>query len=112
MSEDARPPERPQPFPKHEVRRVRVTISGRVQGVAYRYHTQQMARSLGIAGWVRNLPDGCVEAIFESNIEVLDRIVQWCRRGSPVAEVREVVVEDLTDADGVMEVPRGFEIRY
>lgn len=107
MSEYARPPERPQPIPHGETRRVRVTIAGRVQGVGFRFHAQQMARSLGIAGWVRNLPDGRVEAVFESGPEVLERAVQWCYRGSPAAAVREVAVESETP-----EALRGFEIRY
>lgn len=107
MSEYVRPPERPQPMPQVETRRVRVTIAGQVQGVGYRYHTQQMARSLGVSGWVRNLPDGRVEAVFESSAELIERSVQWCHRGSPASEVKEVTVESEAP-----ESLRGFEIRY
>ncbi|MEO1133058.1 MAG: acylphosphatase [Cyanobacteria bacterium J06639_1] len=107
MSQYARPPERPQPAPNREIHRVRVSISGRVQGVGYRFHTQQMARSLGVTGWVRNLPDGRVEAVFEASSDRLERAVQWCHRGSPAAEVSQVETQTETP-EGL----RGFEICY
>ncbi len=71
----------------------RVLISGRVQGVAFRANTQRMARQLGLSGWVRNLPDGQVEALFEGDEEAVERAVDWCRVGPPAAHVTQVKVE-------------------
>ncbi len=74
--------------------RIHVWISGRVQGVGYRAHTESMALSLGINGWVRNLRTGQVEAVFEGSEAVVDRMVQWCYRGSPAAQVDQVDVQE------------------
>ncbi len=71
--------------------RVHVFITGRVQGVGYRYHTQRLANQLGLGGWVRNLPDGRVEAVFEGGKEAVDRIIAWCHQGPPTAVVEQVV---------------------
>ena len=68
-------------------------IEGRVQGVGFRYATGQRARSLGVAGWVRNNADGTVEAVFEGDPERVDALVAWCRRGPAGARVDEVRVE-------------------
>jgi acylphosphatase len=70
-----------------------VTISGRVQGVGFRYSTRQRARSLDVAGWVRNNADGTVEAVFEGEPERVDALVAWCRRGPGGARVDDVSVE-------------------
>jgi acylphosphatase len=70
-----------------------VTISGRVQGVGFRYSTRQRARSLDVAGWVRNNADGTVEAVFEGEPERVDALVAWCRRGPGGAWVDDVSVE-------------------
>ena len=86
--------------------RARVLISGRVQGVGYRYATVDTARQLGLTGWVRNLPESRVEAVFEGTREVVDDMVRWCHSGPPDAVVKDVVVE--------YEVPeglRGFEVK-
>lgn len=72
---------------------VRVHVSGRVQGVSYRACCSDEARRLGLRGWVRNLPDGRVQAVFQGQAEVVDRMVAWCRRGSPHAQVTQVDVE-------------------
>lgn len=82
----------------------RVVISGRVQGVSYRAYAQQAALRLGVRGWVRNLPDGRVEAVVVGP-QAVD-FVNWCRRGSPQAVVREVQTEEVADEGWV-----GFEIR-
>ncbi len=71
--------------------RVHVLITGRVQGVGYRYHTQRLAVQLGLSGWVRNLPNGQVEAVFEGEQEAIHRIITWCHQGPPTATVDEVV---------------------
>jgi len=70
--------------------RSRVIIEGRVQGVFFRQHTQEMAFRLGVKGWVRNRRDGCVEAVFEGDKERVDQIVQWCHRGPSEARVTNV----------------------
>lgn len=70
-----------------EKKRVHVWISGRVQGVFFRAYTQDAARTHGVNGWVRNLPDGRVEAVFEGDAQAVDAMVQWCRRGSPLSRV-------------------------
>jgi acylphosphatase len=70
--------------------RARVVIEGRVQGVFFRHHTQEMAFELGVKGWVKNRRDGHVEAVFEGDQERVDQILQWCRRGPSGARVTKV----------------------
>ena len=67
-----------------------VVVEGRVQGVFFRYRTQEMAYQLGVKGWVRNRQDGKVEAVFEGEKERVDQIVQWCHRGPSEAKVTNV----------------------
>jgi acylphosphatase len=74
------------------VKRARVRATGLVQGVYFRAETQARARSLGVAGWVRNAPDGAVEAVFEGEDERVDSMVAWCRRGPAGARVEDVSV--------------------
>lgn len=78
------------------MKRVRVLVSGRVQGVFYRATCAARARELGVAGWVRNLPDGRVEAAFEGEDAAVDAMVAWCREGPPYARVEglEVIQEE------------------
>lgn len=73
--------------------RAHVYVSGKVQGVYYRATTRETAREHGIDGWVRNLPDGRVEAVFEGPPDAVDTMVDWCHDGSPAANVDEVAVE-------------------
>jgi acylphosphatase len=75
-----------------EKRRARVIIEGRVQGVFFRYHTQEIALKLGLNGWVKNRRDGRVEAVFEGDKERVDQIIQWCHRGPSEARVTDVRV--------------------
>jgi len=72
------------------MKRVHVLISGRVQGVFFRAETLRTALSLGLAGWVLNREDGCVEALFEGEDESVDRMLAWCRQGPPHARVDRV----------------------
>ncbi len=67
--------------------RVHLVVSGRVQGVFFRQSTADTARRLGLRGWVRNLPDGRVEAEAEGERAALETLVEWCRRGPPAARV-------------------------
>jgi acylphosphatase len=69
-----------------------VIVRGRVQGVFFRAETRDRARSLGLAGWVRNNPDGTVEAAFEGDRERVESMVEWCRRGPRHAAVEDVDV--------------------
>lgn len=82
-------------------------ISGRVQGVGFRYFVARLARELHLAGWVRNLPDGRVEAYARGPAAKLKRLEAELRIGPPLAEVRSVEVEDAA-ADAKIE---GFLIR-
>ena len=72
--------------------RVGVRISGRVQGVSYRFATWQQARSLGVSGWVSNLPNGDVEGCFEGEESAVTAMVEWCHSGPPAARVEQVTV--------------------
>jgi acylphosphatase len=76
------------------MRRVRVVVRGRVQGVFYRATCAERARALGLAGWVRNTLDGHVEAEFEGAPEAVAAMVSWCSGGPPHAAVEHVEVED------------------
>ncbi len=87
--------------------RAHVFVSGTVQGVYYRANTRDAAREAGVDGWVKNLADGRVEAVFEGPEDAVESMVEWCHEGSPAAEVEDVEVE--------YESPQGedgFEIRH
>jgi acylphosphatase len=72
--------------------RAHVFISGIVQGVFFRANTKQKALELGLTGWVRNLRDGRVEAVFEGERTVINQMLDWCRIGPPYAKVYKVDV--------------------
>jgi len=84
------------------MRRVHVSIEGRVQGVFFRARCVDRARELGLAGWVRNALDGRVEAEFEGASEAVEQMVAWCREGPPHAHVDRVDVREdpLTGEQG------------
>ena len=88
--------------------RVHLIISGFVQGVFYRASTRDMACGLGLKGWVRNLPDGSVEAVFEGPAEKLKQAVQWCNYGPPGATITKVN-EKWGEFEGKF---TGFDVRY
>jgi len=74
-----------------ELKRLHLIVSGRVQGVAFRAYTQGEARTLGLTGWVRNLPNGQVEILAEGSPKGLEKILQWASSGGPPsAQVRQV----------------------
>ena len=78
----------------------RLVVRGRVQGVGFRHATVEAARALGVAGWVRNLPDGAVEAFAQGASAEVERFVAWCRRGPSLARVDGMEVGDAAvDAD-------------
>lgn len=72
------------------MKRVHVTITGMVQGVFFRAKTRNEAIRNNVTGWVKNLPDGRVEAVFEGRPEDVDRVVGWCRIGPSLADVKGV----------------------
>ncbi len=76
------------------MKRVRVLVSGRVQGVFYRAFCAERARELGLGGFVRNRPDGTVEAAFEGPDADVDSAVDWCRTGTQWSVVRRVDVTE------------------
>lgn len=88
--------------------RAHVYVSGRVQGVFFRTETQDEATRQGVDGWVRNLSDGRVEAVFEGEKDRVERLVEFCRRGPPGARVTgvEVIAENCVGEF------RGFRICY
>lgn len=87
--------------------RVHVFISGKVQGVFFRSSTKEKAEELGLTGWVRNLYDGKVEAIFEGEKSSVEKMAEWCGRGPVHARVEEVrVITELYKGDF-----KGFEIK-
>ena len=72
------------------MKRLRLLVSGRVQGVWFRESTRQEAERLGVTGWVRNLPDGRVEAVLEGETVAVQALAAWCRRGPERAQVETV----------------------
>lgn len=78
-----------------QLRRVHLKISGRVQGVFYRATTQDEAQARGLTGWVRNTPDGRVEAEVQGAPDAVDDLIEECRAGPPMAKVEDIEVADL-----------------
>ena len=87
--------------------RAHVYVSGRVQGVFYRATTRDTARETGVDGWVRNLDDGRVEAVFEGPEDAVREMVTWCETGSPAADVDRVDVE-YEEPEGI----DSFDVRW
>jgi acylphosphatase len=89
-----------------ETVRKRVVVHGDVQGVFFRDTTRRAAQSRGVAGWVRNTPQGTVEAVFEGDPEAVEGMVEYCRHGPRGAAVERVEAYD-EEAEGLS----GFEVR-
>ncbi|SFS07615.1 acylphosphatase [Halomicrobium zhouii] len=81
--------------------RAHVFVSGKVQGVFYRATTREEARKRGVDGWVKNLSDGRVEAVFEGPEDAVEEMVEWCHEGSDRAHVEDVEIE--------YDEPEGFD---
>ena len=83
--------------------RVHVVVSGEVQGIGYRAFIKRRAQSIGIIGWIRNLEDGNVEAVFQGESDIIEEIIAVCNRGPVFARVKNVQVfkeeprDDLTN---------------
>ncbi|MEQ8970179.1 MAG: acylphosphatase [Coleofasciculus sp. C1-SOL-03] len=86
--------------------RAHVFISGQVQGVGYRLSTVSEARQCSVNGWVRNIPDGRVEAVFEGTKSGVEEMINWCHKGPSAAVVKDVAVE-YEEPEGL----NGFETR-
>ena len=86
-------------------KRMRVLVEGRVQGVFFRANTKKKAEKLGLSGWVKNLDDGRVEAVFEGEGKGLQEILGFCERGPKLAKVEDVSVEY-----GEVEGLEGFKV--
>ncbi|GKZ12240.1 acylphosphatase [Haladaptatus sp. T7] len=86
--------------------RAHVFVSGKVQGVYYRANTRDTAQGKGLDGWVQNLSDGRVEAVFEGPESEVEEMVEWCHTGSPAADV-----DDVTVTYASPEGEDGFRIR-
>ena len=84
--------------------RARVYVSGGVQGVLFRDSARREANRLGLSGWVSNLPDGRVEAVFEGDSAGVREMVRWCEEGPPEASVESV--------DASFEEPRGEAVGF
>jgi acylphosphatase len=91
-----------------ETKRIHVIVEGRVQGVFFRAYTKDEAVRLGLLGWVRNRPDGTVEALVEGEKNAVAKMVQWFHQGSPHSYVEKVqVTEEAPVGDS-----KTFEIHY
>lgn len=85
-----------------------LVIHGRVQGVWFRESMRREAERLGVAGWVKNLPDGTVEATIQADAATLETMLAWCRSGPPLARVDAI---DLSEPSDGVDTLRGFEKR-
>jgi len=88
--------------------RAHVIVSGRVQGVFFRAETKEKAKELGVFGWVKNLSEGRVEAVFEGERATVEEMVKWAKSGPPGAIINDL---DLSWEEHQAEF-NGFEIRY
>jgi acylphosphatase len=89
------------------VKAVRLKVTGRVQGVSFRWYAVQEAERLGVAGWVSNEADGSVAAFVEGDDDAVDALVAWCHQGPSYARVRHVAVTEAQPTGA-----RSFDIRY
>jgi acylphosphatase len=87
---------------------IMVVITGRVQGVFFRAHTQNAANRLNLKGYVKNLANGCVEAIFKGDPAAVNQMLDWCHKGPGASKVEHVHIKE---ADKTLDFTN-FEIRY
>lgn len=98
--------EKPQAVPG--LTAARWVVSGRVQGVGFRYFVLRRANTMGLAGWVSNLPDGRVEVAARGPADAISRLEQALRSGPPMSQVSNVDRSDISDE---VDMPKSFEIR-
>jgi acylphosphatase len=92
----------------NEMARVHIFVKGLVQGVFFRANTQKMAKDFGLNGWVKNTPEGGVEAVFEGEKEKIEELLQWAKRGPQGARVDGIDIK----WEEYQEEFKNFEIRY
>ncbi len=84
----------------------KIAVSGRVQGVFFRDHARQKAQSLGLKGYVRNMPEGAVEALFQGPEEKVKEMINWCKKGPVLAKVSSIKVQRVNPKEKY----KGFKI--
>lgn len=90
------------------MRTIHVIVTGTVQGVGFRFSTRRQALQLGLAGWVRNQPDGTVALCAQGSARAVDRLISFLEAGPPGATVTSVTIEDIASDPAL----HGFEIRF
>lgn len=90
------------------MKRVHIFVSGTVQGVCYRAETWRYARNLNLNGWVKNLRDGRVEAVFEGETDIVNEMIEWCKKGPVLASVTGIEVIE----EPYLGNYKDFSIRY
>ena len=73
--------------------RIHIFVSGKVQGVFFRENTRKKAAEFGLSGFVRNLPNGKVEAVFEGDKEKIEKIIQWIKKGPETAQIENIEID-------------------
>ncbi len=91
---------------------IKVNISGIVQGVFFRLETMKTANRIGVKGYVRNLPDGSVEAVFQGDENQLEQQLKWCHQGPDASRVDHVKQEKLVKPEDQLNSFDSFEVRY
>ncbi len=84
---------------KYFMKHVKITVSGKVQGVFFRRYTRQQALKLRLRGYVKNLVNGDVEIVAQGGAPQVDRLIEWAKSGSPAAEVNDLKLEIMSDDD-------------
>ena len=90
-------------------KQVILKIYGKVQGVFFRDYTQDQANKSGLAGWVKNMPDGTVEVCLQGEEDAVNKMIEWCREGSPPAKVDKVEIKKDLSLEEALD---SFEVRY
>ena len=98
-------------FSVSEFLRVHVFVTGRVQGVWFRESTREKATELGVGGWVRNLPDGRVEVMFQGPSVAVRAVVAFVRHGPPLANVESIEVEEKALEEADLPISVSFRVR-
>ena len=94
------------------VKQYMLRISGRVQGVGFRYQARNQARALGLKGWVENLPDGSVRACIRGSASDCLKFIAWCRQGTGYSWVERVDLKEMSPEEGSPEELNSFTIKY
>lgn len=92
----------------NDIIQMQVIIEGMVQGVFYRASTRDRAQILGLKGWVKNMPDRTVHALFQGNPETIEQMIEWCWQGPPASRVDNVTTKELKPGTLFSD----FEVRY